>query len=113
MLPPRYLYHGTSLDYLDLIEQQGLKAINYDKVFLASDCYIALEYAKYKINNQQCNSFTPVILVIDALKMYEDGFTFEELSCGEYVTTYVAPQYFIDHIIDDDLLLAHYAQEQL
>lgn len=113
-MPPRYLFHGTSLDYLDQIEQQGLKAITYDKVFLASDCYIALEYAKYRITHRQCNSFTPVVLVIDALQMYVDGFTFEELSYGEYVINKVPPEYIIDSIIDDEeLLLAHYAQEQL
>lgn len=114
MIPPKYLFHGTSEDYIDLIQLQGLKAITYDKVFLASDCYIALQYAKYRIMNQQCNSFTPVVLVIDALQMYIDGFTFEELSYGEYVVKNVPPEYIIDYIVDDEeLLLAQYAQKQL
>lgn len=117
MFPYRYLYHGTCVDYIDEIEQVGLQAVNYDKVYLTSDLNIAFEYAQQAIRNQQSNSFVPLICMIDAFKMYEDGFTFTEgYNEAEYTIKNV-PSYYIETFVifnDNDLeALAHYAQEQL
>ena len=115
MIPPKYLYHGTSFDYIDQIEQEGLKPVTYDKVFLTADYFTAYEYAKYRIRTAECNAFLPIICVVDALSMYEDGFVFTEgCSYQEYTITKV-PSYYIETFMitnEYDLeALAHYAQE--
>ena len=115
--PVQLLYHGTALDYSKLIEQQGLKPVNHDKVYLTADLNVAYEYAKKRTRDLHTNSVQPVICIVDAEQMYKDGYTFtHEVNNAEYTVDYVPSKYLLQVMpeSEDDLeLLAHYAQEQV
>ena len=115
--PVQLLYHGTVMDYSDLIEQQGLKPVNHEKVYLTADINVAYDYAKQRTTDLHTNTMLPVMCVVDAQQMYHDGFIFtHEVGSAEYTVDNVPPEYILQVIIetDDDLeLLAQYAHKQV
>ena len=64
--PVQLLYHGTVMDYSDLIEQQGLKPISHEKVYLTADINVAYDYAKQRTTDLHTNTMLPVLWVVDA-----------------------------------------------
>lgn len=117
MKPVQFLFHGTAYDYSELIEQQGIKPINHDQVYLTADLNVAYQYAKSKITDPHTNSMLTVICVVDALQMYKDGFTFNhDVGTAEYTTAHVPPHYLVQIVVESESeleLLAHYVQEQV
>lgn len=115
MNPVQLLYHGTVYDYIDVIEQQGLKPVNYGKVYLTADIDVAYQYAKMRMNDLQTSSMIPVICVVDAPQMVTDGFTFDHaLDSAEYTVDSVPSKYLLHVVIEteDDLkLLYQYVKE--
>lgn len=107
--PVQLLYHGTSFIYSAVIEHEGLKPVNYDKVHLTADINVAYHYA--------AESSMPVICIVDAPQMVKDGFTFtHEASNAEWTVDYVPAKYLIQIVVESEnelTLLAHYAQEQV
>lgn len=115
--PVQLLYHGTVFDYSEQIEQQGLKPINYDKVYLTADINVAYDYAKQRTTDIHTNTMLPVVCIIDAQQMYKDGFVFtHEVDTAEYTVNNVPPEYILQFIINNtnDLdILAHYVHKQV
>ena len=115
--PVGLLYHGTAFDYSDIIEQEGLKPVNHEKVYLTADLNVAYEYAKMQITNVHTTSMQTVICIVDARQMYKDGFVFtHNATNAEYTVSAVPPKYILQIVVEseDELeLLAHYVQEQV
>ena len=67
--PPTFLYHGTSRRAMVRIIWEGLKPMSRQYVHLSSDIATAQKVGK---RHDDC----PVILMVDATKMHNDGFKF-------------------------------------
>ena len=68
-VPPAVLYHGTSNRALESIRKNGLLPMNRQYVHLSSDIATARKVGERHDRN-------PVILTVDAAKMYADGMKF-------------------------------------
>lgn len=86
--PPKYLYHGTSPKFVELIKQKGLLKMNRLYVHLSDNKETAQRVGKRHSKEQ-----SPAILVIDSLKMYNDGCKFLLSDNGVWLTEYVSPEY--------------------
>ncbi|MGY2287922.1 RNA 2'-phosphotransferase [Pseudomonas gingeri] len=79
--PPEFLYHGTATRFLESIQQQGLIAGSRHHVHLSQDMAAAVaigqRYGK------------PVLLKIEALRMYQQGFKFFQADNGVWLTNNV------------------------
>lgn len=83
--PPDVLYHGTATRFLDSILEKGLLKQNRNHVHLSPSKDTALNVGKrYGV---------PVILIIDAKKMYKDGKKFYLSKNGVWLVDYVDPEY--------------------
>ena len=114
MNPVQILYHGTSLDYVESIENKGLISAN-NRVYLTTDINVAYDYSVLAIHREDSFCSQCVICIIDALQMVKDGFEFEFIN-NEYTVTHVPSKYIIQVAIESEQdlpLLAHYAQEQV
>ena len=85
-VPPDVLYHGTARRFLDSIENEGIHH--------QSRLYVHLSADKETAEKVGSRHGEPVVLTIDAKKMYEDGKKFYLSNNGVWLTSYVAPQYF-------------------
>lgn len=83
--PPEKLYHGTIPEFLEAIKNNGLKKMSRQHVHLSTDPYTAFKIAERKGK--------PVILVIDAAKMQEDGFIFYLSVIGVWFTYEIPNKY--------------------
>lgn len=84
--PPNILFHGTILENLPSIQEQGLKKQKRNHVHLSSD----LETAK-KVGIR--HGISLVILLIDAWKMHEEGYSFYLSKNQVWLTEEVPPQF--------------------
>ena len=91
-IPTNDLYHGTASKYLESILQFGITKQNRQHVHLSKDYPTAL-----KVGSRHG---TPEILVVDAVKMHQDGCKLYISSNGVYLTDYVAPQY-LKKVLDE------------
>ena len=85
--PPEYLYHGTATRFLDSILHQGLIKQNRNHVHLSSDRSTAIKVGR--------RHGTPVVLKIQAAKMYQDDFVFFLSKNNVWLTDSVPPKYII------------------
>ena len=83
--PPEVLYHGTSNDVIDSIMKEGIKK--------GTRLYVHLSKDKETATNVGSRHGTPVILTINAKKMYEDGIKFYLSNNGVWMTDYVDNKY--------------------
>lgn len=83
--PPAVLYHGTSEHTLPAILQEGLHKRDRHHVHLSGDVQTA------KAVGQRHGK--PVVLVIDARQMHEDGYLFFQSANGVWLTEHVPIQY--------------------
>ncbi|GHU01924.1 putative RNA 2'-phosphotransferase [Betaproteobacteria bacterium] len=85
-VPPEFLYHGTATRFLESILKEGLKPGKRQHVHLSEDVQIAIavgqRYGK------------PVVLKVEALRMYQQGFKFFQADNGVWLTDKV-PVIFI------------------
>lgn len=84
-IPKKELYHGTAEKSFDSILQNGIKKMNRQFVHLSSN----VETAK-KVGERHGKV---KILVIDAIRMYEDGYKFFIAENGVILTDYVPTKY--------------------
>lgn len=89
-MPPDILYHGTSSEYYNLIKKEGIKSQTRQYVHLSQDVETARNVGK--------RHGYPVIILIDAKKMYEDGEIFYISENGVWLTSFVESKYFIETI---------------
>ena len=85
-IPPVLLYHGTATRFLESIKQQGLLAGKRQHVHLSEDTQTA------KLVGQRYGK--PVVLIIDALRMHQQGFKFYQADNGVWLTKNVASKFF-------------------
>jgi putative RNA 2'-phosphotransferase len=83
--PPAVLYHGTVEKFLDLILSEGLKKNGRNHVHLSADVKTA-----DKVGSRRG---LPVILVVDASRMVEDGILFYRSENGVWLCDYVPADY--------------------
>lgn len=84
--PPEVLYHGTASRFLESINNEGLKSGNRHHVHLSNQITTAIKVG-------QRHGF-PVVLKIEAARMYEDGFTFYCSENGVWLVDNVPSKYF-------------------
>lgn len=82
----KYLYHGTSNSNLDKVVDSGIKPMTRKDVHLSIDEETAVKVGKRRDRN-------PVILTIDARKMYIDGHKFRISKNGVVLCDFVPPEY--------------------
>lgn len=91
--PPEYLYHGTTQDALDKIKESGfISKMTRHAVHMQEDSSKAWQSATRRRNA------TPVLLKINAKKMYEDGYVFGCTDNNVWCTDQVPYKYIIDKI---------------
>lgn len=83
--PPEFLWHGTGKKYMDSICREGLIPKSRLYVHLSSNVPTATAVGK--------RHGEPVLLRIDARKMYQDGFKFYLSKNGVWLTKYVPTSY--------------------
>ena len=83
--PPDILYHGTAEKFMESIKAEGLKAKTRLYVHLSAD-----EETAVKVGRRHG---VPRVLLIDAGKMYADGFKFYLSENGVWLTESVPAEY--------------------
>lgn len=80
-VPPEFLYHGTATRFMESIMREGLKPGERQYVHLSEDVQTATavgqRYGK------------PVVLKIEALRMYQQGFKFFQAENGVWLADLV------------------------
>ena len=84
-VPPPILFHGTAEHSVNTILKEGLKSQNRLYVHLSSTIETAINVGK--------RHGTPVVLKVDAQKMFKDGAKFYLSRNGVWLTDYVATEY--------------------
>lgn len=84
-VPPEFLYHGTATRFLESIMREGLKPGTRQHVHLSEEVQTATavgqRYGK------------PVVLKIETLRMYQQGFKFFQADNGVWLTCTVPTEY--------------------
>ena len=93
LTPTTNLYHGTAIRYLDSIMKDGLTPQSRQWVQLTDKLDEAILTGR--------RHGTPVVLVIDAPKMAEDGYKFYISANNRYMIKHVPAKYIIDFIYHD------------
>ena len=83
--PPNMLYHGTVARFLDSIQASGLERGSRQYVHLSPD----VETAR-KVGQRRGK---PVILVVEAGRMWQDGHSFYQSENGVWLTDAVPAEY--------------------
>lgn len=84
-IPNDTLYHGTALKVVDKIHKEGIKKQSRQYVHLSSDVDTAVKVA--------VRHGEPVVLIIKAKAMYNNGYRFYLSANGVWLTDYVPPEY--------------------
>lgn len=83
--PPQILYHGTPHKFVSVIMDEGLKKMKRHHVHLSSDTKTAEQVGTRRGE--------AVILIVDALKMHNDGYKFFHSENGVWLTDHVPSEY--------------------
>ena len=83
--PPDILYHGTASRFLSAILAEGLTAQSRQYVHLSADREVAIQVGQ--------RYGTPVVLEINALAMFEQGYPFYQAENGVWLTRQVAVEF--------------------
>ena len=83
--PPERLYHGTATRFVHSIREQGLKKQRRHHVHLSAD-----EETAIKVGGRHGK---PVILIVNALEMHQQGHEFFESENGVWLTESVPVKY--------------------
>ncbi len=84
-IPPATLYHGTSSDLIPTLLVEGLRKMQRHHVHLSADLATALQVARRRPR--------PVVLVVRADRMSEDGIAFYLSANDVWLVDAVAPTY--------------------
>ncbi|MDH5179908.1 MAG: RNA 2'-phosphotransferase [Gammaproteobacteria bacterium] len=85
-VPPPYLYHGTATRFMQSINKHGLTPGSRHHVHLSADHITAKQVGT--------RHGMPVVLLVDAGRMHQDGNVFYLSANGVWLTDKVAPTYF-------------------
>ncbi|UAN51600.1 MULTISPECIES: RNA 2'-phosphotransferase [unclassified Serratia (in: enterobacteria)] len=86
--PPQYLYHGTAIRFINSIHQDGLIAGSRQYVHLSSDITTATAVGQ--------RHGKPVVLTLNALAMYQNGFKFYQADNGVWLTATVPAKFICE-----------------
>lgn len=86
-IPPEILYHGTAHYFLESIIEQGLNAKERQYVHLSIDKEMAIQVGM--------RHGTPVVLKINALKLYHQGVKFYQADNDIWLTKFISPAQII------------------
>jgi len=86
IIPPRYLYHGTTNEVYQKILKDGIKKMGRNYVHLSKN-----KKQARRVGERRTES--PIILKILAKQMYEDGKSFFKTNSEIILTEYVNPKY--------------------
>lgn len=95
LMPPKYLYHGTTTAAAEKIKASGaIRKMSRHAVHMQEDPAKAWQSAiRWRL--------TPVILKIDAEGMHRSGFTFGKTENGVWCTEQVPAAYIVGEIFQD------------
>ncbi|WP_437261229.1 RNA 2'-phosphotransferase [Bacillus thuringiensis] len=85
VIPPQFLYHGTATRFVESIIMQGINRMGRLHVHLSDNKETALQVGT--------RHGMPMILTIDALKMYRDGYKFYLSKNNVFLTEFVPSEY--------------------
>lgn len=85
IIPPQFLYHGTATRFVESIIMHGINKMGRLHVHLSDNKETALQVGK--------RHGMPMILTIDALKMYRDGYKFYLSKNNVFLTDFVPSEY--------------------
>jgi len=91
VVPPEYLYHGTSSKVIDIIDSDGIKKMSRNHVHLSDNVDLAITVGNRHTKSANVET---MILKISARKMHDDGFKFYLSINHVYLTDYVPTKYF-------------------
>lgn len=86
IVPPNYLYHGTTYKALKFIMSEGLKPIKRRYVHLSKDIKTVIEVWKRRSDN-------PAIIIVDANTAYQDGVVFYKGNESTYLFDFINNKY--------------------
>lgn len=89
MEPPAILYHGTAVQFVSSIMEQGLIKQQRLHVHLSPDVETAI--------NTGGRHGKPFVLEVAALQMFNDGYTFCVSANGVWLTGHVPSKYLKEH----------------
>lgn len=89
-VPPKFLFHGTAMKYVESIQHTGLMSRSRQYVYLTEDRDLAI-----KIGSRHGQ---PVLLIIDCQAMFNDGHEFYKTNNGMWLTKEV-PIFYIQFLI--------------
>jgi putative RNA 2'-phosphotransferase len=85
--PPEFLYHGTTIRFIVSIKMKGIVPQERTHVHLSPDEDSAMEVGQ--------RHGKPIVLIIRAKNMHEDGFKLYYSDSGLWLTEKVPPEYII------------------
>lgn len=85
--PPNIFYHGTARRNFATIRREGIRRGKRNYVHLSTDESGALEVGR--------RHGQPVVIMVQAAKMYQNGIKFFQAENGVWLTEYVAPEYLL------------------
>lgn len=85
LVPPAILYHGTSERYINSIKQKGIHKRNRQYVHLSSNYETAIQVGS--------RHGKPIVLKINAMQMYVDGYKFYLSENLVWLTDYIPVKY--------------------
>lgn len=85
-VPPDELYHGTARHIMGILYKEGLKKMRRHHVHLSPDKETAIKVGQ--------RHGKPVVLVVDAKKMHEEGAIFYHTDNDVWLVDYVHPTRF-------------------
>lgn len=88
--PPSVLFHGTSLSNVVSIKQSGINKGSRQHVHLSEDIDTAINVGK--------RHGEPKVLIVDAKKMYKDGYKFFLSENQVWLSDFVHPRYIIKEV---------------
>lgn len=83
--PPECLYHGTATRFIHSIREQGLKKQKRHHVHLSAD-----EDTATQVGSRHGK---PIILIVNALEMHQEGYKFFQSENGVWLTEKVPVKY--------------------
>lgn len=83
--PPETLFHGTVEKFIAEIKTNGLLKMSRQHVHLSKDKETAI-----KVGSRRGN---PILLIVNSIKMHEDGYRFYQSENGVWLTDHVPAKY--------------------
>lgn len=90
VVPPEFLYHGTSPDFVNSIMKSGLQKRTRNYVHLSLDKQTA-----YNVGKRHSKHKEPTILIIKAKELYETGHKFFLSDNDVWLTDDIHPKFIL------------------